>query len=147
MHCGHFDGDDRYTLGNAVTDDFADILHSETFRERVAENDAELEALPACPSSPCATAGAPHDRYLSARHNPAHRRDCCALADLIGHIRSRLDDVAAMGGLPTAPTVGARLPSPLPRPREPARRCAGLLPLRSGARRGSPSARLATTTR
>lgn len=107
VHCGHFDGDDRYTLGNAVTDDFADILDSATFRARVAENEAELDALRACPEFDVCNGWCPHDRYLSVRHNPAHRPDCCGLAGLIGHIRSRLDDVAAMGGLPAAATTVA----------------------------------------
>ncbi|MFU8840774.1 MAG: radical SAM protein [Nitriliruptoraceae bacterium] len=109
-HCGHFDGDERFVLGNVLTDDLPRIVQGDRFAARVRDNERELEQLRGCPEFAVCNGWCPHDRYLSARHNPDHSSTCCGLSDLIGHLRARLDDVQAMstasvdaaglGGLP-----------------------------------------------
>jgi uncharacterized protein len=109
-HCGHFDGDERYDLGNVLIDDLAQIELGERYTSRVRDNERELERLRTCPEFAVCNGWCPHDRYLSARHNPGHRTSCCGLSDLIAHLRTRLDDIQAMPGRETTPAAPVGLP-------------------------------------
>jgi len=91
-HCDLFLGDQRYTFGNICSHDFQEIRRSDAMLARTAENQRELDAMRQCPEFHLCRGWCPHERYLSVRHNPSYRKDCCGLSDLIAHIRSRLPD-------------------------------------------------------
>ncbi len=87
-HCDLFLGDPRYTLGNILRDDFATIRASARMRELREENERALSRMRGCPEFKVCNGWCPHERYLSVRHNPNHRADCCGLRELIAHIRA-----------------------------------------------------------
>lgn len=89
-HCDLFLGDPRYTLGNVLRDDFATIRRSARMRELQAENERALDAMRNCPEFGVCNGWCPHERYISVRHNPNYRADCCGLRDLIHHVRVRM---------------------------------------------------------
>jgi uncharacterized protein len=88
-HCDLFLGDARYTLGNVLTDDFAAIRQSANLRQLQGENERALAAMRGCPEFGVCQGWCPHERYISRRHNPHHRADCCGLRELIEHVRAR----------------------------------------------------------
>lgn len=91
-HCDLFLGDDRYTFGNIVDRSFADLRRTLALAELKAEERAAHERMSSCPEYGVCRGWCPHQRYLSARHDPDHRADCCGLAPLIDHVRRRLDE-------------------------------------------------------
>jgi uncharacterized protein len=91
-HCDLFLGDARYTLGNILTHDFAALRGGAPLRALQAENERALDAMRACPDFALCNGWCPHERYLSARHNPMHEAGCCGLRDLIAHIRRRIPE-------------------------------------------------------
>jgi uncharacterized protein len=90
-HCDLFLGDDQYVFGNILSSDFSAFRQSSKFALLQAENERALNAMRLCSEFAVCNGGCPHDRYLSIRHNPSHRVDCCGLQDLIRHIRGHLD--------------------------------------------------------
>jgi uncharacterized protein len=90
--CDVFSGDARYTLGNILNTSFREIAHSAGLLQLKKEHRAALEARRACPEFPVCQGWCPHERYVSLRHNPGHRDDCCGLRDLIAHLRHRMTD-------------------------------------------------------
>lgn len=91
-HCDLFVGDQRYGLGNIMQVDFSAMRRSARLGVLKRENQHALESMRACPEFAVCNGWCPHERYLSARHDPAHRADCCGLRDLIDHIRRRQAD-------------------------------------------------------
>ncbi|MGH7263943.1 MAG: radical SAM protein [Candidatus Rokuibacteriota bacterium] len=91
-HCDLFLGDPRYTLGNVMASSFAEIRQSARMRTLVSQNEEVLARLRRCPEFGVCNGWCPHDRYLSVRHNPGHREECCGLSDLIRFLRSRSRD-------------------------------------------------------
>jgi uncharacterized protein len=89
-HCDLFDGDDRYTLGNVVRENFASIRSAEKLESLRSNWQADRKQMSACPEFGVCQGWCPHENYVSKRHNLSHSRDCCGLRDLIGHIRSNM---------------------------------------------------------
>ncbi|MGV9836483.1 radical SAM protein [Nocardia niigatensis] len=89
-HCDLFLGDPRYSLGNVLTNSFEELAASQRLADLRAENRRALNRLRKCPEFGICNGWCPHERYLSVRHNPNHRADCCGLRDLIQHVRTRL---------------------------------------------------------
>lgn len=102
-HCDFFLGDENYVFGNIVDDDFAALRRNPRMRKLIAENDQALLRMSSCPEFGVCQGWCPHERYLSLRHNRQHRDDCCGLAGLITHLRSRLGQ--AEQSLPALPVV------------------------------------------
>jgi uncharacterized protein len=98
-HCDLFIGDDRYTMGNVLRDDFPTMRRSLTMLERKLDRRHDLEQMSTCSEFALCRGWCPHERYLSVRHNPSHDDGCCGLRDLIQHVRERRRE----RGLPTAP--------------------------------------------
>lgn len=90
-HCDLFLGDPAYTLGNVRTDSFAQIRQGAALRHLREARTETLERQRSCPEFEICNGWCPHESYLSARHNPAHRPDCCGLDDLIGRVRTSLE--------------------------------------------------------
>ena len=88
-HCDLFLGDRRFTLGNIIETDFASLRQSAATRNLVRANKAELLAVSQCPEVGICNGGCPHDRYLTARHDPANA-GCCGQRELIQFVRERL---------------------------------------------------------
>jgi uncharacterized protein len=89
-HCDLFIGDERYTLGNVLEHDFAAMRATAKMRALKEQNDREVDAMRGCPEFSVCNGWCPHERYISVRHNPHHRGDCCGLRELIGHVRARM---------------------------------------------------------
>jgi uncharacterized protein len=89
-HCELFQGDSRYALGNILHDDFSKFRNSSRMHELSKLNQLELSQMQLCPEFAVCNGWCPHERYLSARHNPYHTISCCGLIDLISHIRENL---------------------------------------------------------
>ena len=87
-HCDLFLGDDDYTFGNLVHDSFADIRASAPMTKIWERNEAEMAAMESCSEFSVCRGWCPHERYISARHNPAHSEGCCGLKPLIEHVRN-----------------------------------------------------------
>jgi radical SAM protein with 4Fe4S-binding SPASM domain len=85
-----FQGDPRYALGNILHDDFSKFRNSSRMHELSKLNQLELSQMQLCPEFAVCNGWCPHERYLSARHNPYHTISCCGLIDLISHIRENL---------------------------------------------------------
>jgi uncharacterized protein len=88
-HCDLFLGDSRYTLGNILTDSFADIRGGKALERLQIENASALDRMRGCPDFNVCQGWCPHERYMSQRHNPDHRADCCGLRTLIDYVRTR----------------------------------------------------------
>ncbi|WP_162802808.1 radical SAM/SPASM domain-containing protein [Ornithinimicrobium avium] len=88
-HCDLFLGDERYTLGNVLTQDFLSMAASPAMEALREANEHALEGMRRCPGFDVCQGWCPHERYTSARHNPSHRADCCGLLPLIDHVRAR----------------------------------------------------------
>jgi uncharacterized protein len=101
-HCDLFLGDSRYSLGNVMQHSFGDIRKSAALHSLQAENRRALDQLSRCPEFGVCNGWCPHERYLSVRHNPHHRADCCGLRALITHIRIRIGQ-ERRGGCPPLP--------------------------------------------
>jgi uncharacterized protein len=56
----------------------------------VRANAMELEKMQFCPDFALCNGWCPHERYLSARHNPNHSASCCGLRDVIDHVRQNV---------------------------------------------------------
>jgi|SRR3569833_1962639 len=93
-HCDYFVGDDRYRLGNILSDDFQSIGRSARLAALQAADTAAHQRLRNCPEYGVCRGWCPYERYVSERHNTAHADDCCGLRDLIRHVRRRLDERA-----------------------------------------------------
>lgn len=89
-HCDLFSGDEAYTLGNILHKSFSDFRKGDRLISLKNANESELVPMQSCPEFRVCNGWCPHERYLSVRHNPHHRSDCCGLRDLIAHIRSNL---------------------------------------------------------
>jgi uncharacterized protein len=87
-HCDLFDGDDRYTLGSVVRDDFVAIRNGQKLETLRAAWRAERDQMSVCPEFTVCQGWCPHENYVSKRHNPFHSRECCGLRGLIEHIRA-----------------------------------------------------------
>jgi len=88
-HCDFFQGDDRYTFGNIVSDDFTTIRRSQAMAALKDEEAVSLSNMASCPDFAVCRGWCPHERYLALRHDPEHRSSCCGLRPLIKHIRER----------------------------------------------------------
>jgi len=86
-HCDFFLGDDRYTFGNILVDDFSTIRRAEAMLMLKDEEATALTGMESCPEFGVCKGWCPHERYLSLRHNPNHGSTCCGLRTLISHIR------------------------------------------------------------
>jgi uncharacterized protein len=94
-HCDEFVGDPRYTVGNVVSQrDFASFRTGRPMRTLQANNVRAVSAMHTCEEFQVCSGWCPHERYVSARHNPRHRDDCCGLRELIQHIRTRLAETS-----------------------------------------------------
>jgi uncharacterized protein len=92
-HCDEFVGDPRYTLGNIASQrDFAAFRTGQAMATLQANNVRALSSMQACEEFRACSGWCPHERYVSWRHNPRHRDDCCGLRELIQHMRRRLDE-------------------------------------------------------
>jgi uncharacterized protein len=90
-HCDLFQGDPRYTLGNIMETDFAELLTSDKLTQLREQNQrARAVMREQCSEFDVCQGGCPHDRYTSARHNLAHSDECCGLRSLIEHVRERM---------------------------------------------------------
>ncbi|GID30492.1 radical SAM/SPASM domain-containing protein [Paractinoplanes brasiliensis] len=89
-HCDLFRGDDRYTLGHVEIDSFAAMRAGPAMAALRAEEAAAHERMRRCPEYAVCNGWCPHERYVSRRHHPGHRDECCGLRPLIEHIRTRL---------------------------------------------------------
>ena len=90
-HCELFQGDNRYTLGNILEDDFKVLRHSTQLCTLIKENQMELNKMQRhCPEFDVCNGWCPHERYLSVRHNLNHTSNCCGLLDLIRYIRGNM---------------------------------------------------------
>ena len=89
-HCDNFVGDRRYTLGNIMEHDFAQLRASPNLLALQVENEQALDAMRDCPEFGVCNGWCPHERYVSLRHNLRHCSDCCGLRPLIQHIRARM---------------------------------------------------------
>lgn len=99
-HCDLFLGDARYTLGNITRQSFADLRASLNLKLLELDERRALDAMRACPEFGVCQGWCPHERYLSARHNPSHVGDCCGLRKLINHVRRRLDEPVPVPAAP-----------------------------------------------
>ena len=119
-HCDLFRGDNNYTFGNLLHDDFATIRAGTKLQGLRRQRASEIAAMAACPDFDVCQGWCPHERYLSSRHDPSFSEGCCGLRTLIDHIRSR------RAGAPTSnrgtreqaqrPTVLATsVPLPMPK--------------------------------
>jgi uncharacterized protein len=102
-HCDLYLGDPAYRLGNVVEDSFEQMRAGAPMRALQKARAAELAAMAGCAEFGTCQGWCPHETYLSQRHDPDHRDDCCGLAELISYVR-------AAGEAP------ARQPMPLPVP-------------------------------
>ena len=84
------DGDPAYTLGNIVTDTFADLRSTPAMAALRARNGAALQTLDTCPNVAICNGWCPHERYTAVRHDPEYSAGCCGLGSLIDHMRARL---------------------------------------------------------
>jgi uncharacterized protein len=90
-HCELFQGDNRYSLGNILEDDFKVLRHSTQLCTLIKENQVELNKMQQhCPEFDVCNGWCPHERYLSVRHNLNHTSNCCGLLDLIRYIRGNM---------------------------------------------------------
>jgi uncharacterized protein len=94
-HCDYFVGDDRYRLGNILTDDFPALRASERLAVLEREEVAARRHMQGCPEYAVCNGWCPYERYVSMRHDSNHDPSCCGLRDLIGHIRSATCETAA----------------------------------------------------
>lgn len=90
--CDVFSGDRRYSLGNILTHDFTTLANGAALHRLKEEHRASLEAMKCCPEFAICKGWCPHEQYVSIRHNPRHRKDCCGLRELIVNIRNRMAD-------------------------------------------------------
>lgn len=86
-HCGLFVGDPAYRFGNIRTDDFATLRAGPAMAALRGARQAELATMSACPEFGICNGWCPHETYLSRRHDPSHRAECCGLDGLIRHMR------------------------------------------------------------
>lgn len=86
-HCGLFVGDPAYRLGNIRTDNFAALRAGPAMSALRRARQDELATTLACPEFGICNGWCPHQSYLSRRHDPSHRAECCGLDGLIRHIR------------------------------------------------------------
>lgn len=89
-HCDVFFGDPRYILGNLMNEDFANIRKGYKMQALIKAYQQEQMRMKRCPEFSICNGSCPHQRYLSLRHNPHHKEDCCGLHDLIVHIRNSI---------------------------------------------------------
>jgi uncharacterized protein len=89
-HCELFQGDPKYTFGNILEDDFKSFRQSTKMSTLIRENQLELNRMRSCPEFSICNGWCPHERYLSMRHSPNYRSNCCGLDDLIKHIRNNM---------------------------------------------------------
>jgi uncharacterized protein len=90
-HCDLFLGDPRYTLGNVLTESFAQLAAGPRMAALRQKEQQALARMRSCPEFGICNGWCPHERYLSFRHDPDHRSDCCGLSGLIRHIRGHLE--------------------------------------------------------
>jgi uncharacterized protein len=107
-HCDLFLGDRAYRLGNIRTDSFAAMRAGPAMEALRQTRQAELTAMSACPEFGICNGWCPHETYLSRRHDPSYRAECCGLDGLIAHIRRSAQ--------PAQPARSARQAVPLPFP-------------------------------
>jgi uncharacterized protein len=88
-HCDLFIGDPLYTLGSIMRDEWSAIRSSPNLRQLQADNTAALLGMRDCPEFSVCNGWCPHERYMSIRHNPDHRADCCGMRTLIDYLRER----------------------------------------------------------
>lgn len=89
-HCDKYVGDRTYHLGNILDTDFDAIRGGTKLRGLVADEEARLAKLRACPNFAVCHGGCPHDRYIARKYDPTHDGRCCGQASLIEHIRGRI---------------------------------------------------------
>ena len=89
-HCDLFDGDDHYTLGSVVRENFAAIRGAQKLESLRSNWEADRNQMLGCPEFGVCQGWCPHESYVSKRHNLSHLPGCCGLRDLIEHIRSNM---------------------------------------------------------
>lgn len=89
-HCDLFDGDDNYTLGNVMREDFSAIRGVQKLESLRSDWQADRNQMSSCPEFGVCQGWCPHESYVSKRHNLSHSPRCCGLRDLIEHIRSEM---------------------------------------------------------
>ena len=124
-HCDLFLGDDRYTFGNVKTDSFAEMRASAALTDIWQQNEVDVAAMSSCSEFATCQGWCPHERYISASHNPHHSSECCGLKPLIEHVREHpLDDSSSSDGAGAVTGPGRGTPVELAprrvRPLEPA---------------------------
>jgi uncharacterized protein len=88
-HCDLFLGDPAYRLGNVLTESFSDMRAGSRMTELRQARAGELARLRHCPEFETCQGWCPHETYLSRRHDPAHRDQCCGLDRLLRYLRER----------------------------------------------------------
>lgn len=119
-HCDLFLGDEQYSLGNVLTDDFVTMAAGPAMQALREANERALAAMRACPGFEVCQGWCPHERYASVRHNPAHRAECCGLLPLIDHLRDHPVPLDA-DGCPQPGPASSTPPTPVQAPGEPPR--------------------------
>lgn len=94
--CDVFAGDPRYTLGNIMRTSFAKIANSAGLLQLKKEHRDAVEAMKSCSEFSVCKGWCPHERYVSLRHSPGQRNECCGLRDLIVHLRKGMADEPKM---------------------------------------------------
>jgi uncharacterized protein len=89
-HCDLFDGDDHYTLGSVMHENFAAIRIAPKLESLKSDWLADRNQMQGCPEFRVCQGWCPHESYVSRRHNVSHSPDCCGLRGLIEHIRSQM---------------------------------------------------------
>jgi uncharacterized protein len=89
-HCDLFDGDERYTLGNIMTDRFSSLCNGFKMAQLRKKREHELNSMKSCPEFTICQGWCPHERYLAMRHYTGYRSGCCGLDRLIQHVRVRM---------------------------------------------------------
>jgi serine-type anaerobic sulfatase-maturating enzyme len=96
-HCDLFLGDDSYTLGSVLVDEFSELRESANMHALVRRREAELSQMRECPEFGVCQGWCPHAQYVAVRHDPDFTPGCCGLRTLIEHVRSRVSERSAVG--------------------------------------------------
>jgi len=99
-HCDVFDGDDGYTLGNVMRENFAAIRATPRLESLRADWQSDRNQMAGCPEFGVCQGWCPHESYVSRRHNLSHSPGCCGLRGLIEHVRSKMATRASIKLIP-----------------------------------------------
>jgi uncharacterized protein len=90
-HCDKYLSDPTYRVGNVRQQTFAEIRNGEKLQRLIAQENAKLEKLRACPSYAICHGGCPHDRYIAEKYVPDYDGSCCGMHPLIEHVAGRIE--------------------------------------------------------